>query len=62
MFAWSEIIDVLEINENIGAVRIKTNGIGDAPASDFQDKNEDGKFNQNVLLSLDYWALIPKKK
>jgi 2-methylfumaryl-CoA hydratase len=62
VFSWSEIIDVLDINENIGAIRIKTNGIGDAPASDFQDKNEDGKFNQNVLLSLDYWALIPKKK
>ena len=21
-----------------------------------------GKFNQNVLLSLDYWVIIPRKK
>ena len=62
VFAWSEIIDVMEISDSIGAIRIKTNGIGDAPASEFQHQNEDGKFNQNVLLSLDYWALIPKKK
>ena len=62
VFAWSEIIDTMDINESIGAVRIRTNGIGDAPASEFQHKNTDGKFDKNVLLSLDYWALIPKKK
>ena len=62
VFAWSEVIDTMEISESIGAVRIRTNGIGDAPAAEFQHQNEDGKFNSNVLLSLDYWALIPKKK
>ena len=62
VFAWSEIIDIMEISDSIGAIRIKTNGIGDAPASEFQHQNDDDKFNQNVLLSLDYWALIPKKK
>jgi 2-methylfumaryl-CoA hydratase len=62
VFAWSEIIDTMNINDTTGALRIRMNGIADAPASEFQHKNSDGKFNENVLLSLDYWALIPKKK
>jgi hypothetical protein len=52
----------MNINATTGALRIRMNGIADAPASEFQHKNSDGKFNENVLLSLDYWALIPKKK
>jgi hypothetical protein len=52
----------MNINDTTGALRIRMNGIADAPASEFQHKNSDGKFNENVLLSLDYWALIPKKK
>jgi len=62
VFAWSEIIDTLEINETMGALRIRSNGIADASAEKFQHQDSDGKFDKNVLLSLDYWALIPRKK
>ena len=62
VFAWSQIIDKIEISDSLGAMRIVTNGIGDAHPNQFQGKDEKGKFNQNVLLSLDYWVLIPRKK
>ena len=61
IFAWSKIIDKFDISETMGALRIRTNGIGDAQAYQFQHQDENGKFNSSVLLSLDYWALIPKK-
>ena len=62
VFAWSKIIDKIEISDSLGAMRIVTNGIGDAHPNQFQGKDEKGKFNKNVLLSLDYWVLIPRKK
>ena len=61
IFAWSKIIDKLDISETMGALRIRTNGLGDAQAYQFQHQDEKGLFNASVLLSLDYWALIPKK-
>jgi len=62
VFAWSQIVDKIEISDSLGAMRVITNGIGDAHPNQFQGKDEKGKFNQNVLLSLDYWVLIPRKK
>jgi hypothetical protein len=43
-------------------MRIRTNGIGDAQAYQFQHTNSEGKHDPSVLLSLDYWVLIPRKK
>ena len=62
VFAWSTILDKIEISDSLGAMRIRTNGIGDAQAYQFQHMNADGKYDPSVLLSLDYWALIPRKK
>ena len=62
VFAWSTILDKTEISDSLGALRIRTNGIGDAQAYQFQHMNAGGKYDPSVLLSLDYWALIPRKK
>ena len=62
VFAWSKILDKVEVTESIGAMRVRTNGIGDAQAYQFQHTNSDGKFDPSVLLSLDYWVLVPRKK
>ena len=61
VFAWSEVLDKIDLSDSMGALRIRSNGIKDAPADKFQHKNEEGKYDPSVLLSLDYWALIPKK-
>lgn len=55
--AWSEVLDKAEaVAPGVGAVRLRlvaTKGeIGEW-------KTEDGKYHPNVLLDLDYWALMP---
>ena len=61
VFAWSKIIEKVDVSETLGALRIRTNGLGDAQPYQFQHQDQNGKFNSDVLLSLDYWALVPKK-
>ena len=62
VFAWSKILDKIEVSDSIGAMRVRTNGIGDAQAYQFQHTNKDGHFDPSVLLSLDYWVLVPRKR
>ncbi len=56
--AWSEVLDKAETSHpGVGAIRLRlvaTKG-GDA----FALRGEDGKYLPDVLLDLDYWALIP---
>ncbi|MQY42328.1 hypothetical protein GG681_06715 [Epibacterium sp. SM1969] len=56
--AWSEVLDKAETAApGVGAIRLRlvaTSG-GDA----FQLKGSDGKYKPEVLLDLDYWALMP---
>lgn len=56
--AWSQVLDKAPTNApGVGAIRLRlvaTKG-GDA----FQLKGEDGKYLPDVLLDLDYWALMP---
>ena len=61
VFAWSKIIEKVDVSNTLGALRIRTNGLGDAQPYQFQHQDQNGKFNSDVLLSLDYWALVPKK-
>ena len=61
VFAWSLILDKVEVSESLGAIRVRTNGIGDAQAYQFQHQDSNKRFDPSVLLSLDYWALIPRK-
>ena len=61
VFAWSKIIEKVDVSDTLGALRIRTNGLGDAQPYQFQHQDQNGKFNSDVLISLDYWALVPKK-
>lgn len=56
--AWSEVLDKAETNApGVGAIRLRLVATkGGAP---FELKGEDGKYNPNVLLDLDIWALMP---
>jgi|TARA_Y100000294_G_scaffold74807_1_gene70488 2-methylfumaryl-CoA hydratase len=65
IYAWSEILDKKELqnNKDIGALRIKSVGVKDNFCNDFPlYKNDDKEYNENVVLEIDYWVLIPKKK
>jgi 2-methylfumaryl-CoA hydratase len=55
--AWSEVLDTAETRvPGVGAIRLRlvaTSGAGTVL------RGEDGKYMPEVLLDLDYWALIP---
>lgn len=57
--AWSEVLDKAETSQpGVGAVRLRLVATkGDS--GDFALKDEDGKYLPEVLLDLDYWALMP---
>jgi len=56
--AWSEVLDKAETPApGVGAIRLRLVATkGGAP---FELRGDDGKYLPDVLLDLDYWALIP---
>ena len=56
--AWTEVLDKAETNApGVGALRLRLVATkGGAP---FELKGDDGKYKPDVLLDLDYWALMP---
>ncbi|WP_171100963.1 MaoC family dehydratase [Ruegeria sp. HKCCD7255] len=56
--AWSEVLDKAETGvPGVGALRLRLVATkGGAP---FELRGPDGKYKADVLLDLDYWALIP---
>ena len=57
--AWSEVLDKAETAApGVGALRLRLVA-AKAGAEPFALKNEGGKYLPEVLLDLDYWALIP---
>ncbi|MDK3073388.1 MaoC family dehydratase [Sedimentitalea sp. JM2-8] len=58
VYAWSEVLDKAETPApGVGAIRLRLVATkGHAP---FVLRGEDGKYRPEVLLDLDYWALMP---
>ncbi|OCX65880.1 hypothetical protein BFP70_07005 [Thioclava sp. SK-1] len=57
--AWSEVLDRAETGApGVGAIRLRLVAVKQG-AAEFALKGEDGKYLPEVLLDLDYWALIP---
>ena len=55
--AWSEVLDKAETDApGVGALRLRLVATKGAP---FALKDADGKYLPDVLLDLDYWALVP---
>ncbi|ATF19599.1 MaoC family dehydratase [Phaeobacter gallaeciensis] len=56
--AWSEVLDKVETSApGVGAIRLRL--VATSGGAPFQLKGEDGKYHPEVLLDLDYWALMP---
>lgn len=57
--AWSEVLDKTETTTpGVGAIRLRLVATKGDPA-DFTLKGDDGKYAPDILLDLDYWALMP---
>ncbi|MFY0618460.1 MaoC family dehydratase [Shimia sp.] len=56
--AWSEVLDKAETSApGVGAIRLRL--VATKGGSPFELKGDDGKYLSDVLLDLDYWALMP---
>ncbi|MFY0661898.1 MAG: MaoC family dehydratase [Shimia sp.] len=56
--AWSEVLDKAETSApGVGAIRLRL--VATKGGEPFALKGEDGKYQPDVLLDLDYWALMP---
>jgi 2-methylfumaryl-CoA hydratase len=57
--AWSEVLDKADTSApGVGAIRLRL--VATKGGDPFKLKGEDGKYLPDVLLDLDYWALMPK--
>ncbi|MFD2740364.1 MaoC family dehydratase [Sulfitobacter aestuarii] len=57
--AWSEVLDKADTPApGVGAIRLRL--VATKDGDPFRLKGEDGKYLPEVLLDLDYWALMPK--
>jgi 2-methylfumaryl-CoA hydratase len=58
--AWSEVLDRAETDApGVGAIRLRLVAVKHG-APEFALRDADGKYRPDVLLDLDYWALMPK--
>jgi len=61
--AWSEVLDTAQTDvPGVGAIRLRlvaTSGTGAGTKMATELRGEDGKYRPEVLLDLDYWALMP---
>ncbi|RMF11890.1 MAG: MaoC family dehydratase, partial [Alphaproteobacteria bacterium] len=63
VYAWSEVLDKAEIKgrRDAGALRLRLVATKNHPCGDFPDKGADGKRLGDVVLDLDYWAVMPRR-
>jgi len=62
IFAWSEVIEVADLDghDSVGALRLRTTATKNLPCADFPRMKNEKSFHENVVLDLDYWAVLPK--
>jgi 2-methylfumaryl-CoA hydratase len=63
VFAWSKVLACAEVpgRKDCGLLRLRTVATKDLPCATFPDKSADGQYPENVILDLDYWAVMPRK-
>lgn len=63
VFAWSEVLATLAApgRSDAGLVRLRLVATKNRPCADFPLKDEQGRYLPEVLLDLDYWALLPRR-
>jgi 2-methylfumaryl-CoA hydratase len=61
VFAWSEVLDKVELCGTAGALRLRLVATKNLPCGEFPYKDTEGKHLPDVILDFDYWAAIPNR-
>lgn len=64
VFAWSEVLDKAEIEgrDDVGALRLRLVATKDQPCASLPYKGADGAYDPAVVLDLDYWVFMPRRR
>lgn len=62
IFAWTEVKACMPLpgRDDCGALRLRTVAIKNQPATDFPEKDGDGKPHPSVVLDFDYTVMMPR--
>jgi 2-methylfumaryl-CoA hydratase len=63
IFAWSEVLDTAPLpgRDDAGALRLRLVATRNRPCGDFPLFDPSGAYLPDVLLDLDYWAMMPTR-
>ena len=61
VFAWSEVLDKVDLGDGLGALRLRLVATKNLPCAEFPYKDAEGKHLPDVILDFDYWAAIPNR-
>ena len=61
VFAWSQVLDRQQLpgRDDVGALRLRLVATKNRPCADFPDRGG-ADYDPDVVLDLDYWALMPR--
>lgn len=64
IYAWSEVLDAQPLpgRHRLGALRLRLVATKDRTCHDFPDKDDQGRYPDDVILDFDYWAIMPRAK
>ena len=62
VYAWSEVLAKQDLAHHAGmaAVRLRTTGLKNRSAAEFSRMTEQGRYDESVVLDLDYWVAMPR--
>jgi 2-methylfumaryl-CoA hydratase len=62
IYAWSQVLDKAELKDrsDMGALRLRTFAVKDRDCADFPGLKADGKYEDGVVLDMDYWVALPR--
>ena len=61
VFAWSEVLDKVDLGDGLGALRLRLVATKNLPCGEFPWTDAEGKHLPDVILDFDYWAAIPNR-
>lgn len=64
IYAWSEVLDKASFpgRDDVGALRLRLVAVKNQPASSFPLRDAEGRYDPAVLLDLDWWGLVPRRR
>lgn len=64
IYAWTEVLAAAELPDrsDVAALRLRTIAAKDHPCADHPGRDGAGKYDPAVVLDLDYWAMMPRRR